>query len=203
MLCLGPVLRKVQILSLQNICLVQTHAQRFCLYKSGQWTAADSLVALLYPLDWGLIKCGLVRPGGQLSPPSPPPPVASSRGPAIPLWQPLLSLSSSITQIHLIHPLSLNLNVTPAGESLLMHRNMQSATSVIFLVFRLVHLNPPLIKLSLACVICVPFRTFLNIIFIFILAWPYLSLSPLCNTVPASRAGGYHKYLLIGGFTDK
>lgn len=40
--------------------------------------------------------------------------------------------SSSVKQIHLIHPLSLNLNVTPVGESFLSHRNMQSAASMTF-----------------------------------------------------------------------
>lgn len=60
-----------------------------------------------------------------------------------PFW---VSLSSRLTQIHLIHPLSLHLNVIPAGESLLIHRNMQSPASTTFLSLRLVHLNPPVIK---------------------------------------------------------
>lgn len=33
--------------------------------------ASDYLVASLYPLDWSLTKCGLVRQRGQLSSPSP------------------------------------------------------------------------------------------------------------------------------------
>lgn len=150
--------------------------------------ASDYLVASLYPLHWRLTKWGLVRQRGQLFSPSPF--MASSRGAALlPLWRPLpeVSLSSFLTQIHLIHPLSLHLNVFPAGESLLIHRNMQSPASMTFLFLRLVHLNPPLIKFFWAPV----WSAFLSGLFFKYYFYFYtclaLSLSPLCNPVPASR----------------
>lgn len=151
------------------------------MYKSNP--ASDYLVASLYPLHWRLTKCGLVRREGS----------SSLQAPSWPLPEELLfflpevSLSSFLTQIHLIHPLSLHLNVIPAGESLLIHRNMQSAASMTFLFLRLVHLNPPLIKFFRAPI----WSAFLSGLFFKYCFYFYtclaISLSPLCNPVPASR----------------
>lgn len=143
MLCLGSMLREVQI-------LCRGSASCRLVHKGSAHTGLASGPASDpgYLLYWDVTQCGLVSREGS----SP-----------CPVWLYLLGFlsadlsSSSLTQILLIHPLSLHLNVTPVGESFLSHRSIHSAASMTFPFLRLVHLNALLIKHSLACIIYVPF----------------------------------------------
>lgn len=151
MLCLGSTLREVQILCRGSAsCRLVHKGSAHTGLASGP--ASDPGVALLSPLYWDVSQGVLVSREGS----SP-----------CPEWLFLCMyllgffsadlLSSSLTQVHLIHPLSLHSNVTPVGESFLSHRNMHSAASMVFPFLRLVYLNAFLIKHSLARIIYVPF----------------------------------------------